>query len=597
MSALLALYHRDGAPVPPALAERLFAALDPRGPDGRDLRLAGDLALGHQHRWTTPEEVDERQPLRDDEAGVDLAFDGRLDNRDELLAALGDGAFGEAHSRPPSDAALVLAAFRRWGEGCFARLLGPFAAVIADRKRHRLLCARDAVGARTLLYHLRRGFLLAASEEAALLAHPDVADDLDEGSVDRFFALRAPRVGRTFYAAVAELPPGHLLEVSAGEHRLVRFRAVGAEPGPHPRDAREAAERFRALLADAVACRLRATKPPAVLMSGGLDSTTVAALAARSADRDGRGEPVRAVSWLFDELGACDERRYIDAVVVRSDLRPVRFAADGLWPLRGGAARWPRSAGGPLANPYRSLLDRAYGEAAAAGAGVVLTGWFGDDLFAGYGERWRALLHRLPGANLARRLRDRRHPAWLTAAVRARLAAEPAADGPPAERRRAALLDGLPIWTLRGEAACAARAGVDLRLPYRDRRLIEFVLALPARLLHRPGSYKALLRAAAAGLLPEEVRLRPDRSSLAPLFARGVDEREVDEVRRLLYDAGASWPQRVRQAWVSTALGRRSRSCLDGVEAAVPWQCLAWEIWQAGRARRDAGGHTIEDAA
>ena len=190
----------------------MIKALSVRGPDGCDQLVRGWIGLGHQHFWTTPESSGERQPLSDVRAEVVLVFDGRLDNREELLATLD---VKHLDSRGvPSDAELVLAAYQRWGEEFCGHLIGPGALVIVDLERRQVLCARDPLGDRTLFYNLDHSRLLVASEESGLLAHPEVGADFDETHLACFFALRVPSGGSTFFQQVRELLPGELLRVS-----------------------------------------------------------------------------------------------------------------------------------------------------------------------------------------------------------------------------------------------------------------------------------------------------------------------------------------------------------------------------------------------
>jgi asparagine synthase (glutamine-hydrolysing) len=341
-SAFALLFHRDGAAADPAGLGAVLRSLAHRGPDGCDLWTRGPFALGHQRFWTTPEEVGERQPLAGTGGRCRLLFDGRLDNRQELAAALGLEADGGAFS----DAALVLRAYERWQERSLERLLGPFALAVVDLPERRVLLGRDALGDRTLFYVLRPELLAVASEESALLALPGVSSRLEEESLARFFAVQAPASGATFFAAVRELPPAHGIAVEGTRVRAWRHWEAGPEPRLRLRGDREYAERFAATLAAAVRCRLRSTAPVAVMMSGGLDSTAVAALAARERRGGGAGE-VRTLSWTFDELAECDERRYMDAVVERWGLPALRFCGDDAWPLAHPES-WPRNPNTPL---------------------------------------------------------------------------------------------------------------------------------------------------------------------------------------------------------------------------------------------------------
>lgn len=586
-------------------------ALGHRGPDGSDISASADWSLAHLHFWTTPEEVGERQPLTGADGRVSLALDGRIDNRDELIRHL---AASEANV---SDAALVLRAYERWGEGCFARLLGPFAVCVVDRRAGRSLLARDPLGDRTLYYHLSDRLLVAASEEAGVLAHPGVPRRLDVSTLARLYAVEAPAAGATLFADVRELPPGHLLAVGAGHSELRAYWTAPDGPVLRLRSDHEYADAFRERLRDAVVCRMRARSPIGVLMSGGLDSTPVACLAARELTRRGDPSPLRVFSWVVDEL-PCDERRWIDTVVERYGLEAHRTIGDRLWPLS-DLSRWPHDAGRPDLGIYRLLHESVWRAARDLGTTVLLTGGFGDHLYSG-AERWlldllaerrvgaaaagllAALARRGPGglrrdpglrraASLVLRpVRGRRLPAspqdrmpWLTPAalgvVSRAEAGESDAVGEVGRRfRRIATplaAASAPLGT-----AQPNRFGVEVRSPYRDRRLVEFMASVPGHQVYRGGLYKHILREAMKGILPDRVRLRRTPTSYLPLYNRGFFEREHESVRSVLSDPDAWWPRFVRRDWLEAALARPLTPAGDGAAAVVPWMCVALELWR-----------------
>jgi asparagine synthase (glutamine-hydrolysing) len=133
---------------------------------------------------------------------------------------------------------------------------------------------------------------------------------------------------------------------------------------------------------------------------------------------------------------------------------------------------------------------------------------------------------------------------------------------------------------------------VELRRPYRDLRLVDFALGVPAHLLYRPGESKRVLRQAMRGLLPEAVRQRSVPSPLSPLFWRGLAERESSTVHTLLGRRDAVWPRYVPRAWMARALEPGGiRRLGDGIEAVVLWRCLCVELWC--EARRAASAHAL----
>ena len=613
MSAIAAIYHRDRSRVDDAEVRKVMRSLAHRGPDGQRVARVSFATLGHQHHWTTPEEVGERQPVLARNGRCQLSFDGRLDNRAELRRQLGDEV---AVDGTPSDARLVLRAFERWGEGCFERLEGPFAVVVLDPLRRRLTCARDALGSRTIFYHATDRLFVAASEEVGVLAHPAIAERPDPSRLACHLALRVPEDGRTFFQGVTELLPGELLVVDERRLRRRRFRRPRPVSGLDRLSDADCAERFGELLDRSVSDRLRAVGAPSVLMSGGLDSTSVAALAARRLRASGRA-PAQPVSWVFDELRRCDERRFIEPVCRALGVAPIELRGDRCWPL--GAGDWLANPNTPEENPYRGLKELAYGTVARRGGRVLLTGGFGDQLWTG-ASWWLADLLAAgrpfeAAAELARELGRRRAralgglrralrlpalrraapAAWLSDEARSLMGAAgavgPGAAAASREReRRIGLLGARNARSATIEIFHAARRGIELRHPFRDLRLVEFVLGLPAHQLYRRGRKKHLLRLAMAGLLPASVLARRRPTGLGDLYRRGVDGREAASVRRLL--GGELFAGRMIEGqWLArTAAGSRSPA-----EELALWHLVASELWR--RRHRQAGATDLRRTA
>jgi asparagine synthase (glutamine-hydrolysing) len=591
------MIRRDGAPAGD-LSPFFAASAEPPG-DGDSVRSWGWAALGCRAFWSTPEEIGERQPLLAPAGDCALLFDGRLDNREELVRELG---LGGEESAETSDAAVILRflAAGRWE--ALERFLGPWALLFLDLRDRTVHLARDPTGERMLCWHASPTRLVIASEPAAVLADPGVPRDLDEATLAAYFATDQPAPGATFFRAVAQVPPGCRTVLSAADPGGARQIPFWRPDLALLRDSEAASvERFRALLTLAVHAQCRAPGPAAVLMSGGLDSTSVAAHAARDQARQGR-PPVRAVSWRFRELPAADESAFAQAMMTAAGLAPVWVEGDGCWPLRGlDESTTDRSL--PFDNPYRRLHAAAFAAAADGGSRALLTGHFSDEMYHGVDAWWlrdavargdwataaaglrdelrwrgrpdvwtpgwrRALAVLLLGA-AGERLRPRRAPEWLTPEARAALPrSPPPAVAAPHPRQAATLIEP---FALMGIASEARRA--------RDRRLLELALRLPADRLARPGWRKRLVWLAGDGWLPDAVRLRRQMSDLGPLFARGIGEREHAVVRRLLFGLGPQlWRRFVAPRLLEEFLASAGTGGA-GLPTLVFWRCLAAELW------------------
>ncbi|HEX5717659.1 MAG TPA: asparagine synthase-related protein [Thermoanaerobaculia bacterium] len=583
MGALFASIRLDGAP---AGLEDLFRGTAEAGGDD-SVRSWGWAALGCRAFRSTPQEIGESQPLVDLVGGrFALLFDGRLDNREEL----GLGA-------EESDAAAVLRFLSGGTWDALDRFVGPWALLLLDLREREVHLARDPTGERMLCWHADPARILVASEPAALPSR-----DFDEETLASFFAVREPAPDATFFRAVKQVPPGCRVTLSASKESRHSFwnpdltLLRGSEA--------DSVEAFRERLSTAVRAQLRAIGPAAVLMSGGLDSTTVAAHAAR----EGK---IRAVSWRFRELKEADESAFAQAMMTAAGLEPVWVDGDGCWPLRDKGAADPSL---PFENPYRELHAAAFSAAAEGGSRALLTGHFSDEMYHGvdawwlrdslarggwaaaarglrdelrWGSRpdvWTPGLRRALGVLLLgpawERLRSLRDPSWLIPSAYRALQFRPVPQYRARHPEQAqTLLAPFAMMGIAVEMRRARHHGVELRFPFRDRRLIELALRLPADHLARPGWRKRLVWLAGEGWLPDEVRLRRRMSDLGPLSARGIGEREHETVKRLLFGEG---PQLWRR-WVDPAVLERfldtARTGGSGLPTLVFWRCLAAELW------------------
>ena len=605
MSGFAVIYERSNTPVEPGVLERVMDWLKHRGPDGRDVVMAGHIALGHWHFWTTPEEIGEKQPLELDGMPFKIVLDGRLDNRPELLGKLN---IYPAEGSRLSDAALILHAYARWGERCLEYFIGEYALVILDERRGELLCARDSLGDRTLFYSFKGTRLAVASEPWAVAGADGSGVELNESAVAHYFALNAIEDGQTLFKNVHELLPAHVMLVNTSSERHWRYWQPDPSIRPRGRSDEETAEEFRSLLEESVRCRLRATTPVGVLMSGGLDSTSVACLAARML----APQLLTTVSYVFDELAECDERQYIETVKKQWGIRSIQIPCDDAWPYKNWQ-NWPRNPNQPEGNPYRLLKERAYHRAQTERLRVLLTGGFGDQLYSAgkdwladliakghllkagrelslqiksTGLRWtlqagflqraaRRLLSIIPGV---RRLHRRpTMPSWLTS-FSAGYLFKVGTRLDPAFERHGNLLGISTANSCSGEIFNASRHALELRHPYRDRRLVEFVLALPAYQLYYRGLYKHILRTAMQGILPESIRTRIYPTSLEPLFFRGI-EREKAVLQSCFQNHDAGWRTFVRADWLIKHWNVLDIPDRDGIDVMVPWLCISYETW------------------
>jgi asparagine synthase (glutamine-hydrolysing) len=621
VSAVAGLVHLDGRPVDLSRLRTLATPAPGNTVDALDLWHDSGIGLAHALARVTPEAAAEQQPLVDAPTGCAIVFDGRLDNRAHLDAPLHEY---ERLLALRVDAAYALAAYLRWDGEAPRHLLGDFAFAVWDPRVRRLLLARDPVGARPLYYAVLPDGVTFASTLEQVLADPSLSHELDEATVLWFLYEHAgPWPGRTYYRDVRLVPGGHTLDVRPGGTRLTRYWAWPDRAPDRLFATERDAEELRALLLDAVRSRLRSTSPVAVTLSGGLDSGSVACVAGLLHDKEDVA-PIHAYSLLFERFTSCDERQYSAACAARFGFAYTPVVADDHWTLS-GFERWRPVFSEPFLGAFEDAQFALLSRAQADGCRAVMTGIYGDNLFAGspgYLGRWLLrgwlrLLHAQVGAwarvrrrsyflALAEALRPllpptlqasllaavgRRPPgarAWLPPRVEAQhgLARRTLPWGPGAWWR--ALREGLANLgqTPNGPHfdRIARRFGLELRIPLLDVRLVEFVLRAPPDAFFRHGVTKWLLRRSLDDVLPPLVRDRTDKATFVPLSTHGLHQR-----RRFLETLLAD-SELERRGYLRPEVWRREvRADLDsdtGPLSWAVWRSLTLEMWLRVRENR-----------
>jgi asparagine synthase (glutamine-hydrolysing) len=545
-------------------------------------------------------------------------FDGWLDNAEALrseLAAEGERQVGG------SDEELLAAAFRRWGADLPGRMRGDFALLVWDSERRQGLLARDQLGVRPLFLHKVGERLRFAVELRDLLDLLPTTPAPDRAAVAHWIALSTRPGTGTLYEGVERLGPGEMLSFDPEGVELRRYWAPRfREPLTLPET--QLVERVRGTLRGAVERRRDPGRQTGVLMSGGLDSASIAAVA---------GESVRVYSATFPGHPETDEaepiaelRRALGLRGVVAEVRPGGLLASVLehltaWraPLIGWGDFWAL----PL---LRTAAER--------GVGTMLGGDGGDELFAprvyaladelqsGHPSRVLELARRLPGAgaHISRREEarmiarlafagaappwpaGRRRPQWRAPEqrwlTRRTLAELRRSDDPDAWKR----LDGPRWWANAAHGLAygieatgvfehqrrrAEMAGLEARHPMLDLDLVELCLRQPPERTLDPRFSRPTLRAAMEGLLPDSVRLSPRKARFESLVVACLTGPDADAVRAILTSRGAELGAYVKRRKMVDALfgnGRTARADPFGWMWQV-WRLLNAELWLQGQ--------------
>jgi asparagine synthase (glutamine-hydrolysing) len=587
-------------PVDPERLAAMSATLVHRGPDSDGLLVDGPVGLAARRLSIIDLERGD-QPVSNEDGTVHVVQNGEIYNYRELRAELERGGH---RFRTHGDTEVLVHLYEEYGDSFAARLRGMFAFAIWDARRRRLLLARDRYGIKPLYYRFENGGLTFASELRGL-----PRGEIDFDALEAFLAFNSIPAPLSIFREIRKLPPGHLLVWDGAEPALARF----ARPGPAPSDSlredddAELVEELRARLRDSVRAHLVADVPVGVLLSGGIDSATLTALAAEESR-----EPVRTFSIGFQER-SFDELENARRVAGRYGTRHRELV------LRPDAALLLPALAEAFDEPFAdssALPTYLVSQLAAGDVKVALSGEGGDELFGGYytyvadrlalrlggvARAARPLVELLPSSSAkasfdykAKRFVRaahlpplERHHAWkeiLSPAARAELTGHAAAFDPVdlyrarfAETEGADLLarlqdvdfglylvDDLLVKTDRASMAHSLEA----RVPFLDSVVTNFAFALPQRHRVRGFRKKVLLRRAAGPLLPREIVrgkkrgfsipaaawLRGDlepfaRETLAPQTLRRQGFFRPEAVTRLLDDHVAGREDLSRQLW------------------------------------------------
>jgi asparagine synthase (glutamine-hydrolysing) len=546
MSGIVGMYERGGAPVDRALLRALTQSLAYCGPDAQDTWSIAPVGFGHSLLRTGREWQQEKQKqLASLDGRYWITADARIDCRDELLEAMkakaGDAPAPTIPSdSPASDSELILRAYATWGEDCVQHLRGDFAFAIWDAQQKRLFCARDHFGLRPFYYAEIGDVFLFSNVLECLRQHPEVSADLNDAAIGDFllFGLNCDEATTTF-RDIRRLPPAHSLSVSAEGLRQRRYWSPPTEGRIRYARPEDYIEHFQILLQAAVADRME-TERLGILLSGGLDSGTLATTAKDVSRISGGAQDLRAYTVVYESLKEDDEGGYarLTADFLKIPIRLIPM--DEIQPFdrwNDPEIRWPE----PVDDPYFAGLFNQFGTV-AEDCRVVFSGEGSDNLMhfqmwpyvknmvqhkewitLAKNIPWYAAIRQSPLPGLRRRAKNfvqrksdiPAFPKWLAPDFARRLNLQdrarewsvlPTVQPHPVLPQGHASLS-IPHWgnLFEKEHSGLTRCPVEVRHPFLDLRIVNFLLALPPF----PHFYeKHLLREATAGRLPEAVRTR-----------------------------------------------------------------------------------------
>lgn len=579
--------------------------------------MDGSIGLGHTMLRTTPESLGEHQP-----ASIDGRFwivaDARIDSRAELTAGLQRA--GRVIRQNIPDSELILHAYAAWGTSCVERLRGDFSFGIWDARKKQLFCARDHFGIKPFYYAQLGELFLFSNTLNCIRLHRRVSDELNEMAIGDFllFGLNYDN-GTTSFRDVQRLPPAHSLSISSEGVKIRRFWAPPTDGRIRYSKPEDYIENFQSLLREAVADRLRAERV-GILLSGGLDSSAVTAVAKEVSAKGIRKPELRSYTEVYESLIPHDDGEYaretaeylgVPNRLIPMDQTKIFERCDD------PEASWPE----PIGNPLVAGIFDSYGIVAQE-CRVALSGEGGDNLLyfqmwpylkdLRRNREWRRLLSEtanylwvrpFPWRGIRARLlrfagkdpTQREFPRWLAADFTRRMELmerwrncgehPPVAFAHPIHPKAQASLS-LPHWTLmfEQENAGVMHHAVEIRYPFLDLRIVEYLLGLPPF----PWFFqKMLLRESMVGRLPERVRTRRKTPMQGDPIAAQFRKTGVEPLKQTLWHNNVD--QYINRSQMVVPHGNMGAEQLS---SALRPYCLNYWLWAVGRIQHETVAET-----
>jgi asparagine synthase (glutamine-hydrolysing) len=589
MCGIAGFVNADGAPPDAAIARHMIDLLRHRGPDGTGVRILGDAALAHA-RLSIIDLAGGAQPMSNEDGTLWITFNGEIYNYVELREELERRGH---RFRTRSDTEVIVHAYEEYGPACLDRFNGQFAIALWDTRNRTLFLARDRFGKKPLYYASKNRLFLFGSEMKAVLAHPEMNRELDVRGLDQILTFWCTVPPRTIFDGIFELPPGHWLTFHEGTINVRSYWQPSYDDADGSRSEQDYAEELHALLVDAVRLRmLRSDVPVGAYLSGGIDSTVIAALIRKYTDVPLKTFSVGFEDAEFDERSF--QRRAVEYLGIEDHHEALCRAEDigRSFPEVIWHAEQPlvRTAPTPLLLLSRLVREQGYK--------VVLTGEGSDELLGGYDIFKEAKVRRFcaarPGSTMRARLLRRLYPympnlqnqspAYLQAFFQTRpqdlenpffshlprwqltarikllfsdstkaalngySAIEEIADTIPAafagwdpfcQSQFIETTNLLPGYILSSQGDRVQMANsVEGRCPFLDYRIAEFAGKLPPRVKMRVLNEKYILKRAAGDLIPPFLHKRPKQpyraTDVPAFFDRATGAGRFEYVEELL---------------------------------------------------------------
>ncbi|PKL72843.1 MAG: asparagine synthase (glutamine-hydrolyzing) [Methanobacteriales archaeon HGW-Methanobacteriales-2] len=568
MSGITGIFRRDGKDVDPADIKKMNDKIAHRGPDGSRVWCEGPVAFGHQMLHTTQESLHEILPFEDEESGLVITADARIDNRKDLAPQL-----SIEDNEYVSDSYFILKAYEKWGEKCPEELLGDFAFAIWDKNKEQLFCARDHMGVKPFYYYLNDAIFVFGTEIKAILSVFDVPYELNELKIAYYLMKVFTDKKFTFYKNIFSLTSAHSLTITKNDDFIRKYWEIDPNYNILMDSDEDYIHTFRDIFTEAVRCRLRSSFPLGFDLSGGLDSSSVVCMANHILDKTS-SDPhyINTFSMIFNDFPQVDERYYIEKVTTNPEIVPHMILSDNISPLKNiETILWHQEQ--PFHTPNMAMLWNMYKNMGKNNIRVYLAGEGGDQTIS-HGKKyltelavtfkWKKLIRELNG--FSNRVNRNIFNLFIEQVVfpliplnikNFTITSLSSLRGKSSNKKTRILneylykkLEDDPYWekfnsnslnfksarnahyfdifsfsnqnTLEMIDKTVSAFCIEPRYPFFDKRLIEYCYGIPTEMKFHHGWNRYIQRVAMNDILPEEIQWRPLKNFFTEVYEKNL---------------------------------------------------------------------------
>jgi len=621
MCGIAGFLNTDGTPADARLVQRMTEVIAHRGPDASGFHVQGEVALGHR-RLSIIDLAAGIQPMSNEDDSLWITYNGEIFNHADIRPEL--EAAGHRY-KSHCDTETIIHAYEQWGDSSVTRYRGMFAYAIWDQNNRRLFCARDRLGIKPFYYYWDGRLFAFASEIKALLEHPDISTHFNDALLPEYLAFGYASGDETLFAGIRKLMPGHTLTLTCGDTPKLEMAQYWEAPCPTMFDNRPDSEwiaECRSRLEEVVRMRLMSDVPLGMFLSGGVDSSAIAAIIKRQADG-----PVKTFSIGYSEsrFSELSEARQV-AEQIGTDHHDVLVSMEEFF---NALPRLVWHEDEPITWPS-SVSLHFVSKLAAEQVKVVLTGEGSDELFAGYGryrfyqlnQQWMRAYRGVPGGVRKAIQHAVADSPLLSASLRRKLghtvlgrspnieslylnnfycafgaeeqqkllsrhfAANPyasflqrwdsVAQSPTVPRLLFADQKTYLVELLMKQDQMSMSCSIESRVPFLDHKFVEFAASVPPHMKLRGKHGKYIMKKAVEDLIPHSIIYRKKMGFPTPISAWLLRE-EAGVIRDYLRDPDGLLAGCVDMAYLNDLLDKHDRRVLDATDRI--WNLLNLQVW------------------